>query len=139
MGFFKDMWEMQKESSKFTFNSVQFEYLGGHPKLWGKKVYILKGTEDNQILVNMAKIPMTLISYQWGEQGTRSVGKAAAGAIVGGILTGGIGAIAGAAIGAKKKDNSTLTLNVEDEGKTYQILLRCDEDKYREFTNKVLS
>lgn len=48
------------------------------------------------------------------EKHTRSVGKAAAGTIVGGVLTGGIGAVAGAAIGGRKKDNSTFWIDFAD-------------------------
>ena len=48
------------------------------------------------------------------EKHTRSAGKAAAGAIVGGVLTGGIGAIAGAAIGGRKKDDSTSWIDFMD-------------------------
>lgn len=139
MGIWSKMWETQKATTQFMARSVAFEYLGGHPKLRGKEIRIGKGEAENEILVNLNKLPMTLISYQWGEQATRSVGKAAAGAIVGGVLTGGVGAIVGGAIGAKKKDKSTLTLTVEDDGKQYQILVRCDEAKFWEFTNKVIS
>ncbi|MBM7600355.1 hypothetical protein JOC34_002746 [Virgibacillus halotolerans] len=48
------------------------------------------------------------------EKHTRSAGKAAAGAIVGGVLTGGLGAIAGAAIGGKKKDDSLFFMDFMD-------------------------
>lgn len=48
------------------------------------------------------------------EKHTRSAGKAAAGAIVGGILTGGVGAVAGAAIGGRKKDESTFWIDFAD-------------------------
>lgn len=47
-----------------------------------------------------------------GKETRRSAGKAAAGAIIGGVLTGGIGAIAGAAIGGRSRDASTITLTV---------------------------
>lgn len=48
------------------------------------------------------------------EKHTRSAGKAAAGAIVGGVLTGGLGAVAGAAIGGRKKDDSTFWIDFAD-------------------------
>lgn len=48
------------------------------------------------------------------ERHTRSAGKAAAGAIIGGVLTGGIGAIAGAAIGGRKKDDSSFWIDFAD-------------------------
>src|SRR5690625_3666437 len=48
------------------------------------------------------------------EAHTRSAGKAATGAIVGGVLTGGVGAVAGAAIGGRRKDTSTFDLSFMD-------------------------
>lgn len=48
------------------------------------------------------------------EKHTRSAGKAAAGAIVGGVLTGGVGAIVGAAIGGRKKDDSIFFMDFAD-------------------------
>lgn len=47
----------------------------------------------------------------------RSAGKAAVGAIVGGVLTGGIGLIAGAALGGRKR-------------KTASYLIRFDDSEY---------
>lgn len=49
-----------------------------------------------------------ITSISFDEQSHRSVGKAATGAIVGGVLTGGIGLIAGAALGAKAHKNKSL-------------------------------
>lgn len=48
------------------------------------------------------------------EKHTRSAGKAAAGAIIGGALTGGVGAVAGAAIGGRKRDASTFWIDFMD-------------------------
>lgn len=48
-------------------------------------------------------------------QKKRSGTRAATGALVGGVLTGGIGLLAGAAIGAKAKDKSQLVILFEDE------------------------
>ena len=45
---------------------------------------------------------------------TRSGGKAAAGAIIGGALTGGVGAVIGAAIGGRKKDDSLFWIEFAD-------------------------
>ncbi|MEP2990909.1 MAG: hypothetical protein ABJO88_18290 [Parasphingorhabdus sp.] len=53
----------------------------------------------------------------------RSGGRAAVGAIVGGVLTGGIGLIAGAAIGGRKR-------------KTASYLIRLDDGEYIAFEEK---
>ncbi|RKQ29968.1 hypothetical protein [Oceanobacillus halophilus] len=140
MGFLKKMWETQKQTIKEEAKKVEFEYIGGHPKFDRKRIKIRKGSEDGQIILDdiLNEVEANLVEYQWGEQSKRSVGKAATGAIIGGVLTGGVGAIAGGAIGAKKKDDSVLRLGIEEHGRTYEVLLRADQTKYNEFTKKVL-
>lgn len=56
-----------------------------------------------------------VVNVEWEEAHTRSLGKAAAGAVVGGVLTGGIGLIAGAALGGRKKEDSTAVLTLVDQ------------------------
>lgn len=139
-GFWRTMWDRQMDTAKKEAASVEFEYIGGHPKIQKKKVKVRKGNKPNEIIIDdvLAPVTGTLIEYQWGEKAVRSVGKAATGAIVGGVLTGGVGAIIGGAIGAKKKDNSILTLAVETDGNIYPVQLRADQDLYNKFTKKVL-
>jgi hypothetical protein len=48
------------------------------------------------------------------EENYRSSGKAVAGAIIGGVLTGGIGLLAGAAIGGRKRKNGTYFVKFND-------------------------
>jgi hypothetical protein len=49
-----------------------------------------------------------LLDVSFNEHYKRSAGKAAAGAIIGGVLTGGLGLIAGAAFGGSRKGDHTL-------------------------------
>lgn len=116
--------------------NVMLEVVGGMPGL-SKFTRIFKGKNPGEIRLD--KMNVNLITYQWGEQGSRSVGKAAAGAIIGGVLTGGVGTIVGAAIGAKKKDKSLLTLVVEKDGRTYTVAFRCDDKQYGKFSEYCLS
>lgn len=68
----------------------------------------------------------------WEAKEERSVGKSAVGAIGGGLLAGPLGLLAGAALGARKKEASTATLVFEGgvefvvriPGKDYQELER---------------
>jgi outer membrane lipoprotein SlyB len=79
----------------------------------------------------------TLAGIDWEESHTRSAGKAAAGAIVGKMVAGTVGGIAGAAIGGKKKDTSKayLHLRVRDqEGVEHTIHIKCDEKLYRQLS-----
>ncbi|WP_078379119.1 SHOCT domain-containing protein [Sutcliffiella halmapala] len=76
------------------------------------------------------------MGVDWGESSTRNVGKAAAGAIVGGVLTGGVGAVVGAAVGGKKKDNSKAIITLLEKETKRKILLHihCDQDKLQEIS-----
>jgi hypothetical protein len=51
------------------------------------------------------------------------------------VLTGGLGMIAGAAIGAKKKDNSIAIINYVDGDYEGTIYLRADSKKYQELVS----
>lgn len=51
-----------------------------------------------------------ITAFTFDEHYKRSAGKTAAGAIVGGVLTGGIGLLAGAALGARRSGDHTLIL-----------------------------
>ncbi len=62
-----------------------------------------------------------IIEVSLEQQKYRSAGGAATGAIVGGLLTGGIGLLAGAAMGGKRRTENYLTLVVEHKGREYEI------------------
>lgn len=53
------------------------------------------------------------------EEAYRSGGKAAAGAIIGGVLTGGVGLIAGAAIGGRRRKSATVFIHFNDGAHVY--------------------
>lgn len=136
---FKDAGNNIKEEKKALSNgtAAKLEYLGGHPKLIaGKEVVVWKGDVSNKLLLQYAagapKHEIFVTKLEWDEKGQRSAGKAAAGAIIGGVLTGGIGLLAGAAIGAKKKDNSlaiiTCTLGVIESN----IYFRASNSEYQQ-------
>ena len=65
----------------------------------------------NNVYFSADKIRDISFDFQKKRSGTR----AATGALVGGVLTGGIGLLAGAAIGAKAKDKSQLVILFDDE------------------------
>lgn len=52
--------------------------------------------------------------HEIDEEAFRSAGRAAAGAIIGGVLTGGIGLLAGAAIGGRRRRNATYVVRFND-------------------------
>lgn len=57
----------------------------------------------------------------------RSGARAATGALIGGVLTGGIGLLAGAAIGAKAKDKSEMVILFNEDGREREVLLQTKE------------
>src|SRR5690625_1297914 len=95
-----------------------FVVIGGEnylPKSTGD-VYVMidESKEHGDGVVKINKKLFYFLGSHKDEKHTRSAGKAAAGAIIGGALTGGVGAIAGAAIGGRKKDDSTFWIDFAD-------------------------
>lgn len=95
-----------------------FEVIGGKnllPKSIGN-VYTMVEDKDEEGVVVIKKKKYYFLGMNTNLAHKRSAGKAAAGAIIGGALTGGVGAIAGAAIGGRRKDDSTATLDFMEVG-----------------------
>jgi hypothetical protein len=65
--------------------------------------------------------PKDIIDVSVDQERYRSGGKAAAGAIIGGVLTGGLGLLAGAAIGGRRRKEHRLNLVVRYKGVVCQI------------------
>ncbi len=128
MGLFKAM--------KRQFSSIQVKYLGGHPDLAVSSLVGLEEDGDNILFcagVNwepVLTVPKTDIVHLTIDQSNeRSLGKAVAGAVVGGVLTGGIGAVAGAAIGGHKKDTSVIVMTVKYGESMVDLLFTGDNIK----------
>ncbi|WP_163409758.1 SHOCT domain-containing protein [Flavobacterium ajazii] len=68
--------------------------------------------------------PDDIIEVGLNQESYRSAGKAVTGAIIGGILTGGIGLLAGAAIGGKRRKENQLTLIVNNNGNECDIFIK---------------
>ena len=81
------------------------------------------------------EIPFTNITdLGFGSESYRSAGKAAAGAIAGAVLTGGIGLIAGAAIGGKRRQKNTLTLTVNYNNQNCPVFLKPSKNMSKIYT-----
>lgn len=112
---------------------VKLEHLGGCPKInSGKDIRVTRGNRPKEIKLGTHAV--TVKSIDWDEDGKRSVGKAAVGAIVGGVL-GPAGMIAGAAVGGRRKDNSVLIMTVEDNGIEYTVYLRANQKEFQEISS----
>ena len=109
------------------------KYLIGYPGWDSKKdvivvvgknaIRIVESFTSNQILIK----GKDLIDVSFESKSKRSGAKAATGALVGGILTGGIGLLAGAALGAQASDKSELVITFKEKGRERVVLLQTKE------------
>ena len=124
-------------------NGLTVEYLGGYPhwtkpgkvnfSVKGSAIHITNGSEK----LTLEKELIVAISNE--KSSHRNVGKTAAGAIVGGVLTGGIGLIVGGAIGAKKRDTSEMYLTYKYESVELTMHLKTGKktDKIYSWINSI--
>lgn len=71
----------------------------------------------------LARIPLTAIrGVKLERASSRSVGKALAGAVVGGVLLGPLGLVAGTAMGARRKKESVIVLTVQQGPAEVEVL-----------------
>jgi hypothetical protein len=101
-------------------------------------INIVKGDHPGEIITEVPfadKKNWILTGIDWEESHTRSGGKAAAGAIVGTLVAGPLGGIAGAAVGGRRKDTSKAYLHLRDqENNEHTIHIKCDEKLYRQLS-----
>ncbi|MEK3756731.1 hypothetical protein MHB73_21060 [Bacillus sp. FSL K6-6483] len=123
----------QSADRRRPFGSVKLQHLGGHPKLRKGKVTIRAGKERGTLQFGSKTV--TVIGMEWMEKGKRSGGKAAAGALVGGLITApvtwGAGAIVGAAIGGRRKDDSVVAVAFTEDNINYTMYLKAEANEYQ--------
>lgn len=98
--------------------AVVYEVIGGNnllPQSFGN-IYTMADERKKcgPGVVSVKKKLYYLLGVHKEEKYSRNVGTTAAGAIVGGVLTGGVGAVVGAAIGARRKDDSIHYIDLVD-------------------------
>jgi hypothetical protein len=86
-------------------------------------VRIYEPVFKKEILINGQDI----LDISFDAKSKRSGARAATGALIGGVLTGGIGLLAGAAIGASAKDKSEITILFNENGRERQVLLQTKD------------
>lgn len=130
---------------KMMSDGFDVEYLGGYPR-WTTPGTVKFRIEDSNIVLTrsgdrfvISKDMIVAISNE--KSGQRSVGKTAAGAIVGGMLTGGLGLIVGGALGARKKDTSEVYVTYRYNGVELTLNLRPGKnaDKVYAWINSVFA
>ncbi|MBP3289027.1 MAG: hypothetical protein J6L79_07335, partial [Muribaculaceae bacterium] len=117
--------ELEKQQME---SGIDVEYLGGYP-LWLTPCKVNFNVRNTSIVLRKGSESLVIpkediISISNERSGKRNVGKAAAGAILGGVLTGGLGAIAGGAIGAKRLDTSEIFVSYKYNGVELTLDLR---------------
>lgn len=112
---------------------MELRIVGGQNRLSKrpKPVYTLR-KDSSAGVVKVDGKRFYYFGFAHNAAGERNVGKAAAGAIVGGLLTGGIGALLGGALGGRKKNTSTATLVFadfdSDSGQVpFEVVVACDD------------
>lgn len=140
MGFFKNYGNAMKRQ----LTLLSLKYLGGHPECPSLVIAILERKGDALTISESyfekdkpaITIPLAdIINVSLEKADKRSLGKAATGAVIGGVLTGGIGALAGAAIGGRSKDKSVIVLTIKYGPATVDVLFGGDDvsKKYGQF------
>jgi len=115
-------------------NYYKIKYLGGHPELTkpcdvdievSNKQKLIKISGGGIFSYKEIKIPAEKIrNVSFEEKAKRSAGKAVTGAIIGGVLTGGIGLLAGGAIGGKRRDDSNLYITIEHNNREFDVIVK---------------
>lgn len=97
------------------FNAkMVFEVIGSSQGLKKAPFGIYKMVDKGNGRVKFGKQTFYLLNIQTVEQYKRNVGAAAVGGIAGGLLLGGVGAIAGGAIGGRRKDDNSYVITLQD-------------------------
>lgn len=110
------------------------KYLIGYPG-WDKPEPVTLIIEKGSLRItqplssgkNLVVQGKDILDVSFEAQTKRSGTRAATGALIGGVLTGGIGLLAGAAIGAKAKNKSELTFLFNENGRERIITLQTKE------------
>lgn len=135
----------QEYEKKQMSTGFEVKYLGGYPK-WPMPCCVNFCIKDSNIVLEKDKDTFIItkdmiVAISNDKSSRRSVGKTAAGAIVGGVLTGGIGLIVGGALGARKKDTSEvyITYKYNDVELTINLKPGKNTDKVYSWINSVFA
>lgn len=102
------------------------------------RISVMKGRESGEVEIAtmFGQKFFTFSRITLEQSGSINVGKAAGGAILGTMVAGPLGTIAGAALGAKKKDTSTAFLYLtDDEGTEHEIHIQCTRQQYSQIAS----
>lgn len=103
----------------------------GFPDIKGPQKLLLEFKQNELVLIlskgfssrKLSFTPNDILEVGLNQEAYRSAGKAVTGAVIGGILTGGIGFLAGAAIGGKRRKEDQLHLIINYHNTACNIIL----------------
>lgn len=97
------------------FNAkMVFEVIGSTQGLKKSRFSLYKMVDKGKGRVKFGKEEFYLRNIQTVEQYKRSAGGAAVGGIAGGLLLGGVGLLAGGAIGGRRKEDNSYVITLQD-------------------------
>jgi hypothetical protein len=113
---------------------IKLEVVAGNKAIPTGKVEISKGGKPQELTFKWSMFSSKTVpvrSIDWQEKSESNAGEAIVGAIAGAVLSGGIGAVAGAAIGGRKQNTSTARLTIlDDDNREQELYLRCNGKEY---------
>jgi hypothetical protein len=139
MGFFKDAFK-RKINLDILLGGNDINLSGKEMPAGIRNAVMIDSGERGKVVIQvpfLTKNTWTLDGIEWEESATRSAGKAAGGAILGTIVAGPLGTIAGAAIGGRKRDKSKAFVYLINPETNEEVTLhiRCDEKSYHEISS----
>ncbi|PFP30250.1 hypothetical protein COJ96_05935 [Bacillus sp. AFS073361] len=139
MGFFKDAFK-RKINLDILSGGNDINLSGKEMPTAIRNAFMIDSGERGKVVIQipfLTKNTWMLDGIEWEESATRSAGKAAGGAIIGTMVAGPLGTIAGAAIGGRKRDRSKAFVYLINPETNEEVALhiRCDEKSYREISS----
>ncbi len=148
MGLFS---KKSKDDKEKVINKLDLRLISGASLILNKKnasndQYVCFRQLENDIikvhlLLNKSKAKKYyLTNVEWNFQEGRSGGKIAGGALVGTLVAGPLGTIAGAGMGSGKKDQSVaqVTLYNIEEKREFTIAVKCTVDEYSSLSSMII-
>jgi hypothetical protein len=108
---------------------VELDYLGGFKDIKGKSIKVYQGDSPKTVFIN--RVEYNVSNIDWQQNHKRSAGKSAVGAIAGTLVAGPIGLIAGAAIGAKRKDASIAVITIIHDNEEHDLYVQCNQIEFK--------
>ena len=139
MGFFKDAFK-RRINLDILSGGNDINLSGKEMPTGIRNAVMIDSGERGKVVIQipfLSKDTWKLDGIEWEESATRSAGKAAGGAILGTMVAGPLGTIAGAAIGGRKRDRSKAFVYLINPETNEEVALhiRCDEKSYREISS----